>query len=509
MPPQPSTISAPALSKSAAHEAAVIDVGSNSVRLVIYRVDGRALTPTHNEKVTAALGKRLLRTGRLSPEGAEKALKALVRFREVIDDLGIGETYAVATAAVREAEDGPAFAERVKRETGITLRVLTGGDEARLSALGVLAGAPDAAGVVGDLGGSSLELVEVHKGNVGRGETFRLGHLALGDGGFDYERVAAAADAALAESETTEQPGRDLYAVGGAWRALARIHMKQINHPLRVLHHHEMSRVEALKITDLVRRQSKRSLATLEDAAAKRADSLPFAAVVLERLLVRGKFERVILSSYGLREGVLLERMTPEALAQHPLIAGAEAFAEGFGGGARARAFGQALERWIAPAFAGQAPVFSEDHDAHLRGAAARLADVGGALHPDQRSEIMFDLVLRAPLAAINHVERAFLAACVHHRYTKSAPALNDAYSRLLHEDARRAAMAVGAALRLGADASARSQVLLAHFTLRLDGGALVLSLKRSEADLLSDQAVRRLEALGTALGLPTRTALV
>lgn len=507
MPRPLSTISAPGPTEDAVatHEAAVIDVGSNSVRLVVYRVDGRALIPTLNEKVMAALGRGVARSGKLSKEGSAAALKALVRFREVTSSLGVSETHAVATAAVREAKDGAEFARQVEAETGFRLRILSGADEARLSALGVLGGAPEAEGVVGDLGGSSLELVEVYKGVVGRGETFALGHLALGSDGFDYDRIAAVADEALAHSETTEKRGRTLYAVGGAWRAIGRVAMALENHPLRVLHHYEMPRLQALKVADFVRRQSKRSLAQLEDAAAKRADALPFAAVVLERLMLRGGFENVVVSSFGLREGVLLDRMGANVLAADPLISGAEAFA---GANARARAFGQALGRWIAPVFEGRAPVFSPARDEALRGAAARLADLGGALHPDQRVEIMFDLVLRAPLAGISHRERAFLAAAVHHRYTKGEPIESDAYAHLLDDDGRAAAMAVGAALRLGADLSARSQELLAHFTLGVERGSLVLRASKAEADLISEQALRRLDALGAALGLPAKVTL-
>lgn len=507
MPRPLSTTSAhaPTEDSVATHEAAVIDVGSNSVRLVVYRVDGRALTPMLNEKVMAALGRGLGRTGKLSKEGAGAALKALARFREVTASLGVTETHAVATAAVREAKDGAEFAKLVETQTGFHLRVLSGAEEARLSALGVLGGAPDAEGVVGDLGGSSLELVEVYKGVVGRGETFALGHLALGNDGFDYDRIAAIADEALLNSETTEKKGRTLYAVGGAWRAIGRVAMALDDHPLRVLHHYEMSRPQALQVADFVRRQSKRSLAQLEDAAAKRADALPFAAVVLERLLLRGGFESVVVSSFGLREGVLLDRMGANVLAADPLVAGAEAFA---GSGGRGRAFGQALGRWIAPAFEARAAVFSAARDETLRHAAARLADLGGALHPDQRVEIMFDLVLRAPLAGISHRERAFLAAAVHHRYTKGDPVDSGAYEHLLDDDGRAAAMAVGAALRLGADLSARSQELLGHFALGVERGELVLRASKAEADLISEQAQRRLDALGAALGMPARILL-
>lgn len=486
-------------------DAAVIDVGSNSVRLVVYRLDGRSMTPYLNEKVMAGLGRELARTGALAPDGVESALRALRRFSTLLEAQGVTQVFAVATAAVREAKDGVAFATRVKSEVGLDLRILTGDDEARLAALGVSAGAPDALGVVGDLGGSSLELVEVSPKGVGRGETFALGPLALTRGEFDYDRVSAQADALLATSKVLMRGGGDFYAVGGAWRALARIDLRMRDHPLGVLHHYEMSRAETLKLTDLVRKQSRRSLEKLEDAAAKRADTLPYAAVVLERVLAASKFERVVLSAFGLREGVLIERMSLATLAQHPLIAAAEALA---GRWARTRAFGAALERWIAPMFEGQIEVFAEGRQSVLRGAAARLADVGGPLHPDQRAEIIFDMILRAPLAAISHPERAFLAAAIHHRYTKSPPRHAAAYHRLLTEEAQAAAAALGAALRLGADLTGRNESLLASFEIGVVGGKLLLRVKKKLAHLVTETAQRRLDYAAACLGLTAETKI-
>ncbi len=479
-------------------EAAVIDVGSNSVRLVVYRIDGRAMTPIFNEKVMAGLGRDLSRTGKLSPVGADVAIRALRRFATLLEARKIQSTFAVGTAAVREAADGRDFAERVAAEAGLSLRILSGADEARLSALGVMAGAPDAVGVVGDLGGASLELIEIGPKGVGRGETFALGPLAFSSP-FDDERVSATAAKLLAESRFLSERGGDFYAVGGAWRALGRIDIGQRRHPLGVLHHYEMPRVEALRLIDVVRKLTKKSLERLEDAAAKRADTLPYAAVVLEQVLLAGRFDRVVLSAFGLREGVLIERMSAEALSADPLIAAAEALA---GRWSNARAFGRMLEGWIAPMFAAQPPAFSKRRDAVLRGAAARLADVGGPLHPDQRAEIMFDMILRAPLAAISHAERAFLAASIHHRYTKGAPNSSEAYARLLSEEQQSGAAALGAALRLGADLSGRSETLLSAFTVNLEDGMLSLRVKKKVAHLVTETAQRRLDYAAAALGL-------
>jgi exopolyphosphatase/guanosine-5'-triphosphate,3'-diphosphate pyrophosphatase len=487
-------------------EAAVIDVGSNSVRLVVYRIDGRAMTPILNEKVMAGLGRDGARTHALAKEGVDQALRAIRRFATLIEGLQVRDVFAVGTAAVREAKDGREFAQRMEAESGIKLRILSGEEEARLSALGVSAGAPDAKGIVGDLGGASLELIEISPKGVGRGETFPVGPLTLMDGGeFDYAKVNRQVGQALERTKLLNKRGGDFYAVGGAWRALGRIDIALTNHPLGVLHHHEMSRGEALKVVDAVRKQSRRSLERLEEAAAKRAETLPYAAVVLEHVMQAGQFDRVVLSAFGLREGVLLERMSAEALATHPLIAAAEALA---GRWTRTRAFGQALEAWIAPMFAGQPYVFPKRREDVLRGAAARLADVGGPLHPDQRVEVMFDLILRAPLAAISHEERAFLAAAIHHRYTKAPPRHAEPYLRLLSDEQQAAAAALGAALRLGADLSGRSEPLLAAVEAQAVDGRLVLRVKKKAAHLITETVQRRLDYAAAALGLTPETKI-
>lgn len=488
-------------------EIAVVDVGSNSVRLVAYRLDGRAMTPFLNEKVLAGLGRNVASTGRLSPIGVDVALAALARYAALIAGLGIKRVEAVATAAVRNAADGAEFVARVARETGLRLKVLSGEEEARLSALGVIAGASGAQGVAGDLGGSSLELALVSPGGSSGGQTFPLGPLALMDGSeFEIEATRARVDSILVGARALQasgagEHGRTFFAVGGAWRALGRIDIKRRNHPLGVLNGHEMSREDAADVIQFVAKQNRKSLEKLGDAAEKRADTLPYAAIVLERILELGGFERVSLSSFGLREGVIFDRLAASVRAQDPLVASAAAF------GApepRARRFGEALERWIAPVFNDLPRTMPREPI--LRAAACRLADIGGLLHPDQRADVTFELVLRGPLAAVSHSERAFLAAAVHHRYTRGAPNGRAVLDKLLTDGQRRSAAALGAAMRLGADLSGRSDALLTAFHLRLDGGVLTLEAPGRPA-LLADPAGRRLQVVAELLGAPGRLA--
>jgi exopolyphosphatase/guanosine-5'-triphosphate,3'-diphosphate pyrophosphatase len=479
-------------------KAAIIDVGSNSVRLVLYRIEGGAMRPFLNEKVMAGLGRGLGVTGRLAPAGVEEALAALRRFRTLLQGLGVERVQAAATAAVREAQDGLEFVARVRSETGLPLRVIEGVEEARLSALGVQAGITDAQGVVGDLGGSSLELAAAPV-RPGLCETFPLGPLALMGRDFTLSEAEGRVDVALALSEVlAASRGGRFYAVGGAWRALGRIDMALRGHPVQVLHQHQIPRADLLRLTEFVRSANRKALEKFGEQAAKRAEMLPCAALVLERIVRVGRFEDVVLSSYGLREGLLYEELSAEERRADPLLAGAQAFGAP---GAGAAAFGRQLCQWLAPVLEALAPAFSRERDAVLRQAACLMADVGGMLHPEQRRGNIFDFVLHAPYVGVSHPERVFLAAILHHRYTKSAPPVEGQPAlALLSAGQRAAAAAIGAGLRFGADLSARSERLLRAFTLRLEGGELRLSADPGFEHLLTAMVLRRRDAFAAAL---------
>ncbi|MGR3540612.1 MAG: Ppx/GppA phosphatase family protein, partial [Hasllibacter sp.] len=215
----------------------VVDIGSNSVRLVIF--DGAARSPAYffNEKIMCALGAGMSETGRLNPEGRARALAAMRRFKHLGDGIGTEGLTAVATAAVREAEDGAEFCEEVERETGIRIHVIDGKEEARLSAQGVLLGWPGSYGLVCDIGGSSMELAEINGGRVGRRLSSSLGPLKLRDmkGGKKARKALIRDRIKSMQDDLGEQKNR-LFLVGGSWRAIAKIDMERRGYPLHVLH---------------------------------------------------------------------------------------------------------------------------------------------------------------------------------------------------------------------------------------------------------------------------------
>ncbi len=482
-------------------EAAVIDIGSNSVRMVLYRLEGRAIWTVFNEKVLAGLGRDLPETGRLSPTGVEMAMTALRRFAAVLEGVRPAYTFVAATAAVREAVDGPEFCDRIAATTGLRVRVLSGEEEAKYAALGVLAGEPRSTGVAADMGGSSLELIKIGEGAAAPGITLPLGPFSLADPkGFDAGRLRAAIAQRLKPAIKRFSTG-DLHAVGGGWRSLAQLHMEISNYPLRIVHQYAMSAEDARGVARLVAQQSRASLDRLPGVSKRRAETLPYAALVLEGLIDGLGLKTITFSAWGLREGLLYESLDADEAPVDPLIAGCAAL------GARqgiAPAMPAALNAWLADVITALPQAFGTERDQVLAAAACRLADLGARLHPDHRLELVFDQVLRAPIPGQTHAERAWLACALNARYGGGASTpMPAAIDRLLSEPARISARALGLAMRLGCDLSGRSPQLLANARMTVKGSTLRLTASDGYADvLLGDQTRRRAKALAEALGL-------
>ncbi|MEZ5936967.1 MAG: Ppx/GppA family phosphatase [Hyphomonadaceae bacterium] len=469
---------------------AVIDVGSNSVRMVMHEVRGRAMTPSFNEKILAGLGRGLPDTGRLNPEGVALALSALGRFAAINRAQKCDEVIAFATAAVREAEDGREFVELVRRRTGLELRILSGDEEARCAAQGVLAGSPDVDGVVGDLGGSSMELARVVGGKFVSGATFPLGPLRNGaDGGFSEDKVLDRARAALAGADELAHGHSVFFAVGGAWRAIAAIHMQVAKAPLHMLQNYEMS---ASDLVSLLKELAggKKHASLVNQLAKRRAPTIPYASTVLRAVLEEGKFQTVMVSSFGVREGMVFETLSDAERLEDPLEAGLAAYVEPDSPSCQ---FGRALGDWIDPA---------ADHllPARLARAACRLVDIGALLHPDHRADLAFELVARAPLPGLTHKDRAALALAVAARYKRGVrSAVSDA---LLDADVAKRARSLGALMRLGAEFSGRSASLLRHASLHCDGQTIEFRVAPRQSVLVSESVERRLQQASEELGM-------
>jgi exopolyphosphatase/guanosine-5'-triphosphate,3'-diphosphate pyrophosphatase len=484
-------------------DVAVIDVGSNSVRRVVYRIEGRDFTPFLNDRAAAGLGRDLMKTGKLSASGVEAALAAARRFKLFLDARGVRDVRVVGTAAVREASDAKPFLQEFERAIGARVRVLSGEEEGRYAGLGVLAGDPSARGVVADLGGSSLELAPLADGEVGKPVTLLLGSFALATrAGGDVKAARALLDDSLEAVKINSSVDGSLYAVGGAWRNFAKIAMSHEKYPLKLLQGYEMRAETAAEIARFLAKQSPASIARME-VSRRRAEAMPFAATALERLIKRLSPKSVVVSSFGLREGILLEAMPARMRAQDPLLACAEAMARRAGGDPD---YGKALEAWMAPLVDAFGEPFAPDHRKRLYVAACRLADVGGLLHPDHRAEVAARDVLYAQSAGASHAERLFLALTIHHRYSgkkefDEAPDID----RIVAPEARDAALRLGLTLRLAGAFSSRAPSLLKESRLELSADALTMKLSAKGRDLATDVVEKRLAQLAEVVGRAPR----
>lgn len=479
----------------------IIDIGSNSVRLVIYDVSGASILPTFNEKVMAGLGEGVISSGRLASKGVDAALAALARYRAILRALNVGTHAAVATAAVRSAEDGPEFIKQASRVLGSPVRVLAGEDEARLSALGVAANLHQPQGVIGDLGGSSLEL-KLIGGAEQPGESLMLGPLSLADIAGEPKELRRKVREVLRTSSVLRQASGRFYIVGGAWRSFGRLVMEIDGYPLRVLQGYQINKSQVSKAAkvciDSLTNPAAR--AVLETIDRRRAKHLPVAAVILEEVLSAGAIDGVTVSSAGLREGVLQELVGLSA--SDPLLDGVIAFARL---DPAQVAFGRALYRFVSPAMVSQLDLFgSPAADARVEQAACMMADSAGRFHPDHRAEMAYDQALRAPYSSVSHPERAMIAHAIGRRYEKDFNRPPSDVALTTEAQAERARQ-LGALMRLGAVFSGRSGPILKRASLRLSSGVLELVVLNRDRALVSETVQRRLSQAAAQLRSKSR----
>ena len=484
------------LPKRSLSRVGVVDVGSNSIRLVVF--DGAARSPAYfyNEKVMAGLGARMAETGYLNPEGVERGYQALCRFAELAKGMDIEPLTCVATAAVREAKDGPAFQQRVERETGLKLHVIDGEEEARLSAQGVLLGWPDAKGLVCDIGGNSMELAEVGSGKVGRCASTQLGPFRLQQVKGGKEGVTKYITKTM--SEVAEKMGTDhdvLYLVGGSWRAIARLDMERRNYPMTVLHEYRMTPEDIFATIKWIVDNDINELRNMVGISSSRIELVPLASQVLEQLVKTFQPKEIAVSSYGIREGLLYEYMSESLRRRDPLIEAARFTERKM---ARMPGFGKKLYAFLEPIFAGAAP----EKDRLIR-AACLLHDTTWRAHPDYRAEACFDNVTRANMAALSHPERIFLGLALLHRYKNSrANSPMAPLFQLLTEEQLNDAAILGKAMRFGAMFAIEDPSDAGKLIYSPEDKELRLKLTKTGRQLMGEVTLSRFKSLCSAMGV-------
>lgn len=483
-----------------ATRSAIIDIGSNSVRLVVYDGPRRIPFILFNEKVMAGLGASLGKTGTIEPAAMKRSIAALGRYKHLCEEMGVASLRCVATAAVRDASNGPELLRQAKA-LGLKVELLSGAQEGAASGYGVLSAIPEANGIVGDLGGGSLELARVRDGEVHEITSLPLGVLRLpeirakGNGALERHVKKLLKKAGW----DNVQAGLPFYMVGGSWRSLARLDMHLNDFALPVIHHYEMPAQRSAHLVRVTSQMHRETLKNIPALTGNRIPTLPGAAALLSVMVRQLQSSSLIVSAYGLREGLLFEDLPHEVRKEDPLLVAVEAEGEAQG---RFPGHGDLIENWIAPLFLDDGAKWRR-----IRRAACLLADVGWRANPDFRSERGVEIALHGNWVGIDVEGRAMLAQALHSNFgggMQVPPEL----ARLASADALRRAALWGSAIRLGQRLSGGVEGPLIGGRLDADAHVLTLVLPARHEDLYGEAVERRLRSLAQLLGLKYRMAV-
>lgn len=479
---------------------AVIDIGSNSVRLVVYEGLTRSPTPLFNEKALCGLGRSVAVTGRLTEAAVTRALAALKRFRALCDVMQVDQVHVLATAAARDAANGQEFLDAAQAICRSDIHLLSGKREAYLSALGVVSSVYRPDGLVGDMGGGSLELVRLADQTIGAGITLPLGGLSLQDASEGQMKKAEKIikDDLARVPDLKSYEGKTFYAVGGTWRALARLHMTQGDYALRVMHGYTVPAKDIEAFCRRVRRAGAEPMPGIASVPSERRPLLVYGALLLEQIIKIAKPRDVMISGAGVREGLLYELLDDNQKSEDPLISAAVEL-----GSLRSRSprHGYDLVGWT-DLLMDSARIDEDRGERRLRHAACHLGDIGWRAHPDYRGEQGFNVIANAAFSGIDHAGRAYLALAFYFRHEglrddAISPRLLSLASQRLLERAK----ILGATMRVAYLISAAMPCVLPKTRIAVRGDDLVLTLPGDLAGLAGDRLFNRVRQLAKLIG--------
>lgn len=470
----------------------IIDIGSNSIRLVVYDQLKRSPVPIYNEKVLCALGKGLASSGQLNPDGVKLAKETLKRLLAMGRNMEITSLYVMATAAVRDAKDGEAFVKYVEDKYDIEIDVISGDKEAKLGAHGVAASMYKPEGLTGDMGGGSLELVWIEKGHLTHNTSVPLGSLRMVDETKgDRDKLRKLIDKRMGDlSWLGDRKAPNFYAIGGSFRALAKMHLTANNYPLRILHEYTVDAKPFLKFVRDIAAMPDDKLEKFPGVASKRVPSLPGAAMVLERIIETAKPEHIVFSTSGIREGYLYEKLSPHIRGLDGLLASCTEFATKSG---RTTAYANELFSWMAPLVKNET-----DAERRMRFSFCLLSDIALHIHPEYRAEWAFQRILFSALTSLSHRERVMLALALYHRYQfklkEQFPALS-----LISDIDRAWAKLVGSCANLAYHLSGSIAGNLHDTAITPGKSGVSLELKAAMKDVMGDAVKKRIAGVDEA----------
>lgn len=483
-----------------ARPVAVLDIGSNSVRLVVYERHARSLTQLYNEKSACALGRGMAKSGRLSDASMATALDAIRRFAMVARMMRVGKVYVLATSAVRDASNRAEFVSAVEAVLEAPVRVLSGEEEAHFAAMGVVAGIPGFAGIVGDLGGGSLELSTIANGSDTNGESFELGVIRLQDDADGSPKQAASlirqrlADSILAGAA----PGGRFAAIGGTWRSLAKLHQSRTHYALHMVQDYVVPAADMLAFCDaIVAADSIKNYPGSGSVSSSRRDLVPIGAAVLAEVLRAGQFGSVVFSALGVREGYLYGMLDQRERAIDPLIQGAEELSV-----LRSRSPAHANDLIeFTGQYLGVAGILETPSELRLRSVVCLLADIGWRSHPDYRGPQSVDAVAYGSLTGVDHPGRSFLAQTIAIRYDGLKSKAAHAIVSLGTPELTARARLIGSLFRVAYPMTAAMPGILPRTRFSIDATTLILHLPSDFAFLNGDHLRNRLRQFADIAG--------
>ncbi len=476
------------------HKIGVIDIGSNSIRLVVYDGVKRVPVPIFNEKTMCALGKGVAETGKLNPEGVKLAKPCMARLLTMVRLLDVTELHIIATAAVRDAKDGPEFIRGLEKEHQMTIRVISGEEEARLAGNGVISTIYKPNGIVGDLGGGSMELIQIDHAGLQKHTTLPVGPLRLMDiqekKGMGACRLLV--KKSLANLSWVALPrGRQFYAVGGSFRNIAHIHQERSNYPLRIIHQYTVSAKDIIALCQELQTLPPEQLSTLP-VRSKRAPAIPLAALALEEALLASRATEVVFCASGIREGHLYGQLSPYVREEDPLVASCTDLSAHEG---LRTSYARELFAWMEPLYEHET-----ENQRRLRQAVCILSEIAWHMHPEYRASYSFERMLYSAIVGLCHQERVALAVALYCRYKyKDTP--RNTMTAMLPEDMIRWAHSVGVAANLAFQLSGGMPGNLIHSRLSSAKKELCLDLSPSLENAMDDSIRKRLNTLANVIG--------
>ncbi|MDB2414457.1 Ppx/GppA family phosphatase [Rickettsiales bacterium] len=472
------------------HPIAIIDIGSNSVRLVIYDALKRAPMPIFNEKLLCGLAKNMDSTGVLNEEAVPLAIQTIRRFIQLALIMNSSEIHLIATSAVRDAKDGRDFVKEIEKEHKIEVQIIEGEKEAELAGYGILSSIPGSKGVVADLGGGSLELASIKNHAIKEKASYPIGPLRICTAKSSLEEQKSIIEQHLQKFPLDKTlNGKDLYLVGGAFRNIAKVHMEKVGYPLKVINNYTVTKDDFIKTLDEIGRMTTSRLKNIPRISSKRVEFLPFTILILRKIIEMGNPENITFSAYGIREGYLYDQLSSSQKKEDPLISGCIDITRIM---LKDPDYGYELFQWMSPLFANESP-----KGRRLRLAACLLHDISSYENTEYRAEMAYRRIMDSSLMGISHKGRLFLANALYFRYSNVMDKkIVSKIQNLLSPQRFLKAKIIGSAIRLGRSISCSHFGVLKETNLQIDEDQITLNLGSYSTSLYGEPLEKRIRNL-------------